>query len=392
MNQNKKAAAAEVKLLAGELNGKLDKLEKKNANNRIEMAKDLTTATETFSVQLGKQVAAQDAAHGALSTAIGAATMASAGALKAAQKMFDSKIVILTNTVSANQRHSESELQRVTGVVNDISKAGKADRALIRKQTKAMELSLNSAVSRAVSLGEAKAKAVAQKVAAHLKDTKDYLQSELISRAEKAADNVFAILDGKRQKIADNYLSLKAYCVAAKDDFDDYVGKGKGLALSSIGDLCRSVGGLAAVRTLPAKGLGMGGTSIPAIFSGENFKVSGSVKAINGLVNEYTNQVKQVRDRWPMGLGKYLLDKCEIGMMDKGVLQVDTVRGKSGNFVYINGRSVGLSNKLNAFSALAAKMGAYEAVLARLTAKMAKVPPVGNAKPMDIHGPEWQGD
>merc|ERR1712100_789149 len=164
------------------------------------------------------------------------------------QAMFDSKIVQLTNTVAANA-----------------AKAGKKDRALIRKQTKAMEANLNSAVSRAISLGEARAKAVAQKVAAHLKDTKDYLQSELISQAEKAADNVFAILDCKRQKIADNYLSLKAYAVAAKDDLQDYVGKGKGLALSSIGDLLQSVGGLSAVRTPPAQGLGMGGSTIPSI-------------------------------------------------------------------------------------------------------------------------------
>jgi len=392
MDDNKKAAAAEVKALGAKLSSKLHKLEKRNAENRREMAKDLTSATETFSAELGKQVDAQNAAHNALSSATAAATAASAGALKRAQAMFDSKIVQLTNTVAANAAHAEAGIQRVTGVVNDIAKAGKKDRALIRKQTKAMEANLNSAVSRAISLGEAKAKAVAQKVAAHLKDTKDYLQSELISQAEKAADNVFAILDGKRQKIADNYLSLKAYAVAAKDDLQDYVGKGKGLALSSIGDLLQSVGGLSAVRTPPAQGLGMGGSTIPAIFSGENFKVSGSVAAINGLVNEFTQQTQQVRSRWPMGLGKYLLDKLEISMTGKGVLQVDKVQGKNGNYVYVNGRSVGLSNKLSDFSTLAAKMSAYEAVLAKLTAKIAKVKTIPHAKPMQVKPPEWQGD
>merc|ERR1712146_858285 len=85
-------------------------------------------------------------------------------------------------------------------------------------------------------------------------------------------------MGGKRQKIADNYLSLKAYAVAA----------------------------------------------------------------INGLVNEYSTSCAQVRARWPMGLGKYLLDKLEVSMLGKGVLQVDKVPGKAGNFVYMNGRSVGL--------------------------------------------------
>merc|ERR1712159_236811 len=35
-----------------------------------------------------------------------------------------------------------------------------------------------------------------------------------------------------------------------------------------------------------------------------------------------------------MGLGKYLMDKLEESMTGKGVLQVDKVEGKSGNFVH----------------------------------------------------------
>merc|ERR1719506_1863582 len=130
----------------------------------------------------------------------------------------------------------------LTGVVNDIKKANDADRALIRKQTAAMQADLNKAVARAISLGEAKAKAVEQRIAEHLKDTKRYLQVELIEQAERAADDVFNLLQGKRQKIADNYLSLKAYAVAAADAIEDYRGQGKaGLALSSIGDLLASL-------------------------------------------------------------------------------------------------------------------------------------------------------
>merc|ERR1712176_1022500 len=99
-------------------------------------------------------------------------------------------------------------------------------------------------------------------------------------------------------------------------------------------------------------------------------KVSNAIAAINGLCDEFINEAKQVRDRWPMGLGKYLLDKLEESMLAKGVLQVDKVPGKAGNFVYMNGRSVGLSNKLNDFAKLASRMSVYEAVLAKLTAKL----------------------
>merc|ERR1711998_181448 len=108
---------------------------------------------------------------------------------------------------------------------------------------------------------------------------------------------------------------------------------------------------------------------VPSIFTGKNLKVGRAVAAI-------------------MGLGKYLLDKLEESMLAKGVLQVDKVPGKAGNFVYMNGRSVGLSNKLNDFAKLAARMSVYESVLAKLTAKLS-VP--HKAAKFFAKPPEWQG-
>merc|ERR1712054_759353 len=167
------------------------------------------------------------------------------------------------------------------------------------------------------------------------------------------------------------------------------MGKGEGRAMSSIGDLLETIGALGAVKAKPAEGLGMGGDVLPSIFSGDEIKVSNAVAAINGLVNEYTEACVQVRQRWPMGLGKYLMDKLEESMTDKGVLQVDKVEGKSGNFVYVNGRSVGLSNKLSDFSSLASRMTMYESVLAKMTSKITapKHPAEFEAPP-----PEWQGN
>merc|ERR1712070_861536 len=149
---------------------------------------------------------------------------------------------------------------------------------------------------------------------------------------------------------------------------------GKGRALSSIGDLLVTVGSMGAVHAKPAEGLGMGGSVLPTIFSGQTIKVSNAVAAINGLVNEYTSSCVQVRARWPMGLGKYLLDKLEVAMLAKGVLQVDKVQDKAGNFVYINGHTVGLSNRLSDFSKLACRMSQYEGVLAKLTARITALP------------------
>merc|ERR1712139_258545 len=281
-------------------------------------------------------------------------------------------------------------LSRVTGVMGDYAKASAADRANIKAATQASRHELKATLQKAIEDGEAKAKAVEQRIAEHLKGVKRFLQVELASQVEAAADNVFKIIEGKRHKIADNYLSLKAYAVAAADKVDDYVSNGKGRGLSSIGDLLETVAALGALRAKPAEGLGLGGTELSNIFSGESIKVPGAVASINGLVDEFTKSAVQVRQRWPMGLGKYLLDKLEASMMDKGCLQVDKVAGKPGNYVFINGRSVGLSNKMSDFSGLAAKMTTYESVLAKLTSKLSVGPHV-KAKGIEVGPPEWNG-
>merc|ERR1711912_48883 len=269
-----------------------------------------------------------------LARATSAASMASANALKRAKGQFASKISMLTNVIAANAKRAKRDLTRVTGVVNSIARAAAADRRLIRDQTRAMKADLNRSVVRAIAIGEARAKAVEQRINENLKKTKRYLQTELSEGIDRAADNVFKIVQEKRQKIADNYLSLKAYAVASADKVIDYRKKGKnGRNLSSIGDLLETVAALGAVKPPKAEGLGMGGKTIPTIFSEKKIKVGNAVAAINGLVNEYSTSCAQVRARWPMGLGKYLLDKLEESMLEKGVLQVDKVQGKAGNFV-----------------------------------------------------------
>merc|ERR1711907_294680 len=157
-----------------------------------------------------------------------------------------------------------------------------------------------------------------------------------------------------------------------------------GRNLSSIGDLVQTIGALGAAHAVKAQGLGMGGNKIRSVFSAKTIKVS------NSLVNEYAGSCKLVRARWPMGLGKYLMDKLEVSMLSKGVLQVDKISGKKGNYVYINGRSVGLSNKLNDFASLAAKMSVYEAVLAKLTAKLPTT--TKGQKVLKVLPPQWQGN
>merc|ERR1711959_525098 len=101
MDENKQAAAAEVAALAKELDTKLDKARARNAHNRREMAKDLTEATQLFYEKLSDQQKHHMEEIEGLNAATAAASAASAADLARAQANFDSKIVMLTNTVAA---------------------------------------------------------------------------------------------------------------------------------------------------------------------------------------------------------------------------------------------------------------------------------------------------
>merc|ERR1712100_578308 len=138
---------------------------------------------------------------------------------------------------------------------------------------------------------------------------------EISERVEEMADTLFTTVQENHQKLADNYLSLKAYAVTAEDKLTDYVTKGKGKNLSSLGDLLSNVALLADVKVEKEEGIGMGSAELPAIFTGNAIKVDKSVSKINALVNEYSKVTHQVRLRWHVGLGKYLLCKLEESMM-----------------------------------------------------------------------------
>merc|ERR1711924_404696 len=86
-------------------------------------------------------------------------------------------------------------------------------------------------------------------------------------------------------------------------------------------------------------GIAMGLKTLKPLFGGKIIKGKGAVKRINGLVDEYMKTVVQVRNRWPFGIGKYLLSRLESSMQGRGVLEVAKV-GNSQS-VFINARAVG---------------------------------------------------
>merc|ERR1719478_1834041 len=116
MDENKAAAAAEVKSLAINLKHKLSKARGRNARNRREMAKDLSKATKHLYERMSNMQKRNEANAKALGKATSAAKMASANALKRAKAQFASKISMLTNVIATNAKRAEQGLQRVTGV------------------------------------------------------------------------------------------------------------------------------------------------------------------------------------------------------------------------------------------------------------------------------------
>merc|ERR1711924_173386 len=262
------------------------------------------------------------------------------------------------------------------------------DRKLIRDQNKAMGDDMQKKIVRAIQIGETRAKQVENEAKKNLSSTKQAMLVQITNTVEKYADMAFKTISGNHAKIADNYLSLKAYAVTASDNLSEYTRKGQGKNLSSLGDLMNSIAALSAVKPQKAEGISPNG-ELPLLFSTTKVKVANKVTKINGMVNEFVDTAKTVRMRWPMGLGKYLLDKLEASMDGKGVLQVDKIEKKPGNFVFRNGRSVGLSNKMSLFTELAARMTTYESVLAKMTAKITAI-----TKPTKFYAkaPEWEGN
>jgi hypothetical protein len=392
MDENKVIAAEQVKALGKHARNELKLLDSYQNKLLSGYKSDLTKATEEVYKKFAEDKQAQQEAMTGLEGKLTAAKARTAGALKSAKAEFASRTETLNNAIINNAEKFEKNLARVTGVVDNWKKNSKADRKLIREERALMETKLRTKIQRAIKLGEARMKEVQDEAMANIATEKKALLTTIAESVENMADNVFATVQGNRKNVADNYLSLKAYAAAAADKVQDYVQKGKGRNLSSIGDLLTTLAAFSKVRPKKAKGPGFGEKSIPNLFNGKKVFVSSSVTRINGLVNQYLSALTQVKNRWQMGLGKYLLNKLEIAMQNKGALEVDKIEGRSGNFVFINGHAVGLSSRLSDFERLAVSMRIYESTLASITKLNVNKFGRKAATKIKVGPPEWQGD
>merc|ERR1711959_669027 len=285
-------ASADVGAAAKASAAALAKTRSQAAAYKRSFAKDLTKATKKLYGAIATADTAQTAANAALTAKLGAAKASAAAGIAGAKKMFTSRLNTLTNAVVSNAAKFEKNLQRMTGVAMSWKKSAAGDRKNIRTLRSAMKADLDKSIARAIQLGEAKAKAVQQRALSDINKASNALLTTASAKIESMADNVFKLVQ--------------------------------------------------------AEGVSEGSPTLKLIFSNKDVKAmgKGAVSKINGLVNEYITTMAQVRDRWPMGLGKCLLAKLETAMQGTGALEVDKVSDKAGNFVFVNGHSVGLSSKL----------------------------------------------
>jgi hypothetical protein len=391
LNANKRAAAAETAALAKKTRFQLSMLRAQQARLRRNAAKDLTSATHRLRRKMKQDARAQNAIVAGQRAALRGAAAAAKSALKAAKSEFSSKLNTMVNRVAANAKKFEAGLKRVTGVAHSWKKNSARSRSLMKENVRTMNTDLSRALARSVELGQKRDRRRERLGKKNVDKMISQVRTCAVEKIEAMANKVFQTVQGNRQKIADNYLSLKAYAATAADKINDYVAKGKGRGLGSIGDLLKTVGSRVNVKVGKDEGIGAGATKIPMIFSAKKITVQNPVTKINWLVDEYIKLLSEVKQRWPIGLGKYLLSKVESNMQKRGILEVDRVAGKAGNFVFINAHSVGLSSKLSDFEGLAVRMTRYQTTLAKMTGKLSQKHKKMRKK-VFVKPPEWEGN
>merc|ERR1711912_45786 len=210
LNANKRAAAAETAALAKKTRFQLSMLRAQQAHLRRSAARDLSAATRRLRHKMQQDARAQNSIVAGQRAALRGAAAAAKSALSAAKSEFSSKLNTMVNRVAANAKKFEAGLKRVTGVAHAWRKASQQEASLVRQNIKTMNTDLSHALARSIEIGQKrdrKRERIGKKNV-----------NKMISQVRTCAN----------EKIADNYLSLKAYAATAADKISDYVAKGKG--------------------------------------------------------------------------------------------------------------------------------------------------------------------
>merc|ERR1719231_1226674 len=158
------------------------------------MAQELTASTQKLYGALAEHEKTQAGISTSMKASLAGAKASTAAKIADAKKSFTSKVNTLTNLITAGNKKYEEKMERVTGVVHEWKKASLADRKLIKDQVAAMDADLNKAITRAIQIGEAKAKAVEDEAMANTEFAKKELLTTMSEEIEDMADEVFSLV------------------------------------------------------------------------------------------------------------------------------------------------------------------------------------------------------
>merc|ERR1711861_47009 len=107
LDENKRAAAEEVKALDGLFKTKIAKIRAQAADDAVSAKKDLTAATEAMYDKMAKMQTEQLYANEEAATKIGEYSATQLAAVTASKEDFEQRLTTLTNVVAANHKKVE---------------------------------------------------------------------------------------------------------------------------------------------------------------------------------------------------------------------------------------------------------------------------------------------
>merc|ERR1711871_599816 len=154
LDENKRAAAEETAELSKLFNTKIAQIRSQAAANDQAARQDLTDESDRLYANMAALQLKNLAMNAEEKKAIEKYAAESEAAVQASKENFSNRLRTLTNTVAANRKHQERELEILTGVIRDHAKADAADRDLIREQNEAMGADMSKKITAAINKGE----------------------------------------------------------------------------------------------------------------------------------------------------------------------------------------------------------------------------------------------
>merc|ERR1712054_407334 len=217
MNENKVAAAHEVVTVQKMVEAKaMGFLNKNSLTSKWTPKEDLVVATS----KLHKSIVAK-----------------AGPAVKAKKAAYAAALGYLTNAIAAGQKKYRALLEGLTGADMRWNQGDKVDHKVRKVLLGVLKEWMSFAIVTSLQAGMLKAKEEEEDEGS----TKGVNFAAIAAHMEAIADGQFKTVDKARRNIGDNYLSLKAYAITAEDKVQNYIAKGKGKALSSIGDMLHTI-------------------------------------------------------------------------------------------------------------------------------------------------------